>query len=109
MSHSYMQTAELLLLYTPVDTKHLIKQNILLYTKKKPGWNHNSTHAPGRLLGGGLSVLALDSYELHVISEHYSGWRQLCVRAQPCMHGSGDAAYFLCMLCCLYIHAPACL
>jgi hypothetical protein len=36
--------------------------------------------------------------------ERYSGWRQLCVRAQPCMHGSGDAAYLLCMLCCLHIH-----
>jgi hypothetical protein len=28
----------------------------------------------------------------------HSGWRQLCVRAQPCMHGSGDAACLLCML-----------
>jgi hypothetical protein len=25
------------------------------------------------------------------------------VRAQPCMQGSGDAAYLLCMLCCLYL------
>jgi hypothetical protein len=33
----------------------------------------------------------------------YSGWIQLCVRAQPCMQGSGDAAYLLCMLCCLYL------
>jgi hypothetical protein len=29
---------------------------------------------------------------------HCSGCRQLCVRAQPCMQGSGDAAYLLCML-----------
>jgi hypothetical protein len=36
-------------------------------------------------------------------TEYYSGWRQLCVRAQPCMQGSGDAAYLLCMLCCLYL------
>jgi hypothetical protein len=35
---------------------------------------------------------------------HYCGWRKLCVRAQPCMQGSGDAAYLLSkhgMLCCL--------
>jgi hypothetical protein len=36
-------------------------------------------------------------------TEYYSGWIQLCVRAQPCMQGSGDAAYLLCMLCCLYL------
>jgi hypothetical protein len=24
---------------------------------------------------------------------------------QPCMQGSGDAAYLLCMLCCLNVHA----
>jgi hypothetical protein len=66
-----------------------------------PAWQH--PRSTGRLLGGGLSVLALDSYELHVISERYSGWSQLCVRAQPCMQGSGDAAYLLCMLCCLNI------
>jgi hypothetical protein len=35
--------------------------------------------------------------------DRYSGWRQLCVRAQPCMQGSGDTAYLLCMLCCLNI------
>jgi hypothetical protein len=70
-----------------------------------PAWQH--TRITGRLLGGGLSVLAQDSYELHVISERYSAWRQLCVRAQPCMQGSGDAAYLLCMLCCLNIQQPA--
>jgi hypothetical protein len=40
-------------------------------------------------------------------AEYYSGWRQLCVRAQPCMQGSGDDAYLLCMLCCLYLHDHA--
>jgi hypothetical protein len=34
---------------------------------------------------------------------HWTQPQQLCVRAQPCMQGSGDAAYLLCMLCCLYI------
>jgi hypothetical protein len=49
-----------------------------------PAWQH--TRSTGRLLGGGLSVLALDSYELHVISERYSAWRQLCVRACPALY-----------------------
>jgi hypothetical protein len=33
------------------------------------------------------------------ITEHYSGWRQLYVRAQPCMQlqGAGNAACLLCM------------
>jgi hypothetical protein len=30
--------------------------------------------------------------------EHYSGCRQLCVHAQPCMQGSGDAVFLLCMI-----------
>jgi hypothetical protein len=34
--------------------------------------------------------------------ERYSGWRQLCVHAQPCMQGSGDAACLLCLLGAVY-------
>jgi hypothetical protein len=30
--------------------------------------------------------------------QHYNGWRQLCVHAQTCMQGSGDAACLLCNL-----------
>jgi hypothetical protein len=32
----------------------------------------------------------------------YSGWKQLCVHAQPCMQGSGDTACLLCMLGAVY-------
>jgi hypothetical protein len=37
-------------------------------------------------------------------SEFYSGWRQLCVHAQPCMQGSGNAACLLCMLGAVHVH-----
>jgi hypothetical protein len=30
--------------------------------------------------------------------ELYSGWRQLCVRAQHCVQGSAATAYLICML-----------
>jgi hypothetical protein len=56
------------------------------------------TRSTGRLLGGVLSVLALDSYELHVVVELYSGWRRLRVRSQPCVQGSAATAYLLCKL-----------
>jgi hypothetical protein len=36
--------------------------------------------------------------------ERGSGWRQLCVHAQPCMQGSGDAACLLCMLGAVEFH-----
>jgi hypothetical protein len=45
-------------------------------------------------------------FQMNTVRLAYSGWRQLCVRAQPCMQGSGGAAFLLCMLCCLYIHTP---
>jgi hypothetical protein len=36
--------------------------------------------------------------------ERYNGWRQLCVHAQPCMQGSGDAAGLLGMLGAVYLY-----
>jgi hypothetical protein len=37
----------------------------------------------------------------------YSGWRQLCVHAQPCMQGPGDAACLLCMLGAVLLYTAA--
>jgi hypothetical protein len=37
--------------------------------------------------------------------ERYSGWTRICVHAQPCMQGLGDAACLLCMLgAVIFIH-----
>jgi hypothetical protein len=51
-----------------------------------------------------------NTYFVLLHMQHIQGpntrWIQLCVHgAQPCMQGSGDAAYLLCMLCCLYLQA----
>jgi hypothetical protein len=52
-----------------------------------------------RLLGGGFSVLDLDSYELHVISVTLQ-WVEAALRACPALRaGSAATAGLLCMRC----------
>jgi hypothetical protein len=46
---------------------------------------HGSPHGAPRLLGGGLLVLDLDSYDLHVISGALQ-WVETALRACPALH-----------------------
>jgi hypothetical protein len=48
----------------------------------------------------------------HTPTQHWHIWPSTrqphASAAQPCMQGSGDAAYLLCMLCCLYFTCISC-